>query len=133
MGRVRKFIREHFLPSKIKYPNEIDHFELYQIKPTPTSRKCMYMSLDMIKRMGYSLSKDTYTLVYTDKIKTIPESIEVLLDNIFTRFNVDIPRNFGGRTMSVSDIIVIYANAQKTTYYTDGCGFTRLPDDFWET
>ena len=134
MGNLSRFIREHFLPSKIDYPEKTNHFEIYQIKPTPDARKCMYMNLSMIDRMGYVLSKDIYTLVYTDIIKNADKlSTRVFLEDIFTKFNLDRPRNFRGRSMSVSDIIVMYINGEKTTYYVDGSDFARLPNDFWET
>ena len=124
--KIRKIVRE-FLPAKLHYSDNVNHFELYQIEPTSESRKYMYMGIDLLHRMGWEVSKDRYTLMYTDKIteKTTP-------DDIFVRFNRDIPRNFRGRSMSVSDILVMYIDGKKTTYYVDGFGFEELPDNFWD-
>lgn len=124
--RLRKIIRE-ILPAKIYYSDDVNHFELYQIKPTSESRKYMYMGIDLLDRMGWEVNKNRYTLMYTDKI-----SDRITPDDIFVRFNRDIPRNFRGRAMSVSDILVMYINGKKTTYYVDGFGFEELPDNFWD-
>lgn len=126
MMRIRKIIRE-ILPARLHYSDNVNHFELYQIKPTSEFRKYMYMGTDLLERMGWKVNKDRYTLVYTDKIneKTTP-------DDIFVRFNRDIPKNFRGRSASVSDILVICINGNKTTYYVDSFGFEKMSDDFWD-
>lgn len=124
--KFRKIFRR-FLPAKIYYSNHTNHFKLYQIKPTKESRKYMYIGIDVLDRMGWELNSGRYTLVYTDKMGN-----RVSPNDIFIRFNRDIPRNFRGRPMSVSDILVMCINGKKTTYYVDACGFKELPDSFWD-
>lgn len=127
MLKLKKVIRE-ILPAKIQYSGDTDHFELYQINPTQEYRKYMYMGIDSLHRMGWDVNKDRYALMYTDKI-----SSKITAEDIFIRFNRDIPRNFRGRSMSVSDILVLCIGGKRTTYYVDSIGFTELPDNFWES
>ena len=44
--------------------------------------------------------------------------------NIYTRFNIDRPEDFTGRSLSVSDVIVVHQEGQDIAYYCDSFGFT---------
>lgn len=52
------------------------------------------------------------------------------LDDIYYRFNIEIPEDYHGHSLSVSDVIVLHTTAGIAAYYVDSFGFKELPDFF---
>lgn len=77
----------------------------------------MFKRYDCIAEQGVDLDK--YDLVWHE---VLLEGRELGLDDIFERFNIDLPRGYAGRSLSVSDIIEL--NDEK--WYVDSFGFKRL-------
>lgn len=49
-----------------------------------------------------------------------------ILETIFYMFNMRIPADFTGHSLSASDIIEIKRHGSSSFYYCDICGFSRL-------
>ena len=47
-------------------------------------------------------------------------------EGIFIRFNCDIPIDYYGTSLSVSDVVVLKMNNVITAYYVDSFGFKKL-------
>lgn len=75
----------------------------------------MFKPYDRVAENGVDLDK--YDVVWEEEL---PEGVE--LEDIFTRFNVEIPRGYKGRSLSVSDIV----EADGVMWYVDRIGFKRL-------
>ena len=77
------------------------------------------------------VSRENYLLTYAG---TLPDDVlhlgqpEAMLENLFSRFNMERPQDFCGHSLSVSDVIALKLNGQVTCYYTDSFGFEKLPD-----
>ena len=77
------------------------------------------------------VSRENYLLAYAG---TLPDDVlhlgqpEAMLENLFSRFNMERPQDFCGHSLSVSDVIALKLNGQVTCYYTDSFGFEKLPD-----
>ena len=54
------------------------------------------------------------------------------LDTLYEKFNLYHPDDFTGHSMSVSDVIVFEKENDKTAYYVDSFGFTKVADYFEE-
>ena len=67
-----------------------------------------------------------YDLAYQGNIADITKSDDatVQLETLFNKFNVDRPEDFKGRSLSVSDVVVLHDKA----YYVDRIGFKSLPE-----
>ena len=83
----------------------------------------MYESWEMLNRTaGFNFHQ--YKLVWEDKIEMYDDtaSEEKILDNLFEQFNVAHPKNYHGRSMSVSDVVVLNG----TMYYCDSFGWKKI-------
>ena len=78
-----------------------------------------FMSYDFAKAHNFSL--DDYAIIYEDEIEA-GRYIENTLENIFTKFNIDRPKDFNGHSMSVSDIVML----DSEYWYVDTFGFKKL-------
>lgn len=63
-----------------------------------------------------------YKKVYNCNHATMETSTTAVLDEIYARFNGEHPKNYKGRSLSVSDIIVLDGNM----YYVDKFGFKKV-------
>ena len=54
------------------------------------------------------------------------------LEDIYTRFNIDHPKDFKGHSLSVSDVVVLHQNGQDTAHYVDSFGYKEVPEFFKE-
>ena len=68
-------------------------------------------------------NKANYELVYS-----APLAPETSLEDIYTRFNIDHPKDFKGHSLSVSDVVVLHQNGQDTAHYVDSVGFRQVPE-----
>lgn len=69
-----------------------------------------------------------YTRVYE---KMIPES--ATLEELYMLFNIKIPEDFCGHSMSVSDVVVIEnVSGEKAAHFCDNIGFVELEGFFEE-
>ena len=64
-----------------------------------------------------------YALVYS-----APLTPGTSLEDIYTRFNIDHPKDFKGHSLSVSDVVVLHQNGQDTAHYVDSFGYKKVPE-----
>lgn len=77
-----------------------------------------------------TVTEKRYHLVYTGDLPDDCVSLEepdALLEDLFFRFNSCHPRDFHGRSMSVSDVVALTVDGQTSCYYTNSIGFIKLP------
>lgn len=82
----------------------------------------MYESWDMLNRTaGFNFHQ--YKLVWEDEIEDSDDSVdEAILDELFYEFNNAHPKNYYGRSMSVSDVVVL----DGVMYYCDSFGWKKI-------
>ena len=99
-----------------------EYFSIYQVKPTLT-RDLAFRRYEEVQN---SVDVLNYSLLYT------AERGEMNLDDIFETFNVAIPQDFTGHSLSVSDVIVFWNEGTDDTmaFFIDIFGFVRIPDFF---
>lgn len=49
------------------------------------------------------------------------------LEDIYTRFNIDIPEDYTGRSLSLSDVVVLHQDGDVSAHYVDSVGFREVP------
>ena len=61
---------------------------------------------------------------------SIPQSLRrgLPFEDIYTRFNIDHPKDFKGHSLSVSDVVVLHQNGQDTAHYVDNFGYKEVPE-----
>lgn len=75
------------------------------------------------------ISRSSYDLVYSGQI---PESRiklpDQFLEDLFHQFNTTYADGYTGRSMSVSDVVVLNSNNTLEAYYVEPFGFQKVPD-----
>ena len=67
--------------------------------------------------------KTNYELVYSAELTP-----GTSLEDIYTRFNIDHPKDFKGHSLSVSDVVVLHQNGQDAAHYVDSFGYKEVPE-----
>ena len=78
---------------------------------------------DRLTVTGHRVDAKNYALVYS-----APLTPGTSLEDIYTRFNIDYPKDFKGHSLSVSDIVVLHQNGQDTAHYVDSFGYKEVPE-----
>ncbi len=108
-------------------PQDKDTFSIYQIKGGNETRDLRFEPYDRLTAAGYRVDVKNYALVYS-----APLTPGTSLEDIYTRFNIDHPKDFKGHSLSVSDVVVLHQNGQDTAHYVDSFGYKDVPEFFKE-
>ena len=100
-----------------------DTFSIYQLKGGDETRDYRFEPYDRLQAAGLAVDRANYELVYT-----APLAPGTSLDDIFTRFNIDHPKDFKGHSLSVSDVVVLHQDGQDTAHYVDRGDFKQIPE-----
>ena len=100
-----------------------DTFSIYQLKDGDETRDYRFEPYDRLQAAGLAVDRANYELVYT-----APLAPGTSLDDIFTRFNIDHPKDFKGHSLSVSDVVVLHQDGQDTAHYVDRGDFKQVPE-----
>ena len=100
-----------------------DTFSIYQLKDGDETRDYRFEPYDRLQAAGLAVDRANYELVYTAPLMPGPS-----LDDIFTRFNIDHPKDFKGHSLSVSDVVVLHQDGQDTAHYVDRGDFKQIPE-----
>ena len=100
-----------------------DTFSIYQIKGGDETRDFRFEPYDRLQAAGNVVDRANYELVYS-----APLAPETSLEDIYTRFNIDHPKDFKGHSLSVSDVVVLHQDGQDAAHYVDSAGFRQVPE-----
>ena len=100
-----------------------DTFSIYQIKGGDGTRDFRFEPYDRLHAAGNVVDKANYELVYSAELTP-----GTSLEDIYTRFNIDHPKDFKGHSLSVSDVVVLHQNGQDTAHYVDSFGYKDVPE-----
>ena len=100
---------------------EGDGFSIYQVG-FPDEQRVRFMGMDWLERHDIPVDRQNYDLVYT-----APLDEDTDLEDLYRRFNTEIPEDFRGDPMSVSDVVVIKRAGEITCHFCDTIGFQDVP------
>lgn len=100
-------------------------YNIYQLKDTPDRRYYAFEALDRLHEQGRRVDIQNYDRVYSGFMRPNEN-----LESIYTRFNVDHPKDFTGHSLSMSDVVVIHQDGKHTAHYCDRVGFAEVPEFF---
>ena len=100
-----------------------DTFSIYQIKGGDETRDFRFEPYDRLQAAGNVVDRANYELVYS-----APLAPETSLEDIYTRFNTDHPKDFKGHSLSVSDVVVLHQDGQDAAHFVDSVGFREVPE-----
>lgn len=98
-------------------------FSIMQLKDGENQRDFRFEGMVELRERGLYIDRENYRRVYRGRLKD-----GETLEDIYTRFNVDRPKDFYGHSLSVGDIIGIVRDGKPAAYYVDSAGFEEVPD-----
>lgn len=99
-------------------------YEIFQITDEADNKHdIIFESLNNLHKRSFPVDSRNYKSVYTGILRENED-----LEDLFEKFNVDHPEDFHGRSMSVSDVIVITEDSISRAYYVDSFGFKEVPE-----
>lgn len=118
---------------KKKSSKKVATFEIYQMKGGDEYHGVRFSSTEDLKRFC-SLDVDDINISMYDHMYKDEYKDGMILDDIYSRFNIHRPDDFKGHSLSVSDVIVINpVRGKSKAYYVDSVGFTELKNFFPKT
>jgi hypothetical protein len=102
-----------------------DTFSIYQINGGDETRDLRFEPYDRLTATGHRVDPKNYALIYSAELTP-----GTSLEDIYTRFNIDHPKDFKGHSLSVSDVVVLHQNGQDTAHYVDSFGYKDVPEFF---
>ena len=100
-----------------------DTFSIYQLKDGDETQDYCFEPYDRLQAAGLVVDRANYELVYTAPL--VPGTS---LDDIFTRFNIDHPKDFKGHSLSISDVVVLHQDGKDTAHYVDRGDFKQVTE-----
>ena len=121
-GQVKELYAKAQEAAQTAAPDK-DTFSIYQIKGGDGTRDFRFEPYDRLHAAGNVVDKANYELVYSAEL-----TLGTSLEDIYTRFNIDHPKDFKGHSLSVSDVVVLHQNGQDTAHYVDSFGYKSVPE-----
>ena len=100
-----------------------DTFSIYQLKRGDETRDFRFEPYERLAATGRTADRANYDLIYTAELTP-----GTSLEDIYTQFNIDHPKDFKGHSLSVSDVVVLHQNGQDTAHYVDSSGYRQVPE-----
>jgi len=103
---------------------------IYQL---PADNKLTFASINVFMKNNVKPKANMYNKVYTFEMENKAfkdNGIKKILDYIFQKFNFDHPSDYKGRSLSVSDVIVVEQENFKAAHFVDTFGFKTIKDFF---
>lgn len=105
--------------------NDNIEYKIYQLKSGDEYHGIRFESFEANK--DKNLAVNDYELVYSGRWSEISgNTTEDKLNTVYDKFNSDLPSDFKGHSLSVSDVITV----GDTAHYVDDMGFAQMPDFF---
>ena len=95
---------------------------IYQVIPELDRTRMLYNNLEFIRKVHNGIvPAEVYEMVYEGEVEA--ETTE----DIFFVFNVKFPKDYKGRSLSVSDVVeIINSDGKNEFYFCDTIGFKRI-------
>ena len=126
---AQEYIDKHLVPETIgkqsdEQIKDSPTYTIYQIDNDAEDRRdIIFESLDRLADKGLTVDPDNYKEVYTAELEE-----GTTLDDLYEQFNIAHPSDYKGRSMSVSDVVVLHRNGEDKAYYVDSFGFSEVPE-----
>ena len=98
-------------------------YKIYQLKNGTDNHEYRFTGLSELQKYGLSLEYARYEKKYEAPLSDVQKNdLSATLNSIYEKFNIDIPGDFKGHSLSVSDIVVL----DKSPYFVDSIGFKKV-------
>lgn len=113
---------------------DVPRYAIYQLKNGDEYRDMRFTNWSDLKRFNIPFDKDNYEAVYGGYVSDVSKNPnrKVVIEDIFTKFNIDCPEDFRGHSLSVSDVVTIEDKNGSSAFYVDSLGMADVTDLFFE-
>ena len=116
-----------------KQEKVVTEFSILQIPSE--KREFLFKDIAMLENGIDDVDANNYTSVFSshfDKIIDLNnrEQVSDALEELFLKYNDCEDLNYKGRSLSVSDVVVLKSNTSEKAYYCNNFGWNTLPDKF---
>ena len=108
------------------YDSGTDMYAILQLVRTDETAMERFESLSSLNRQNKEPQFDHYETVYTAALPPYKDQ-SMMLEELYTKFNIDHPSDFRGHSLSVSDIVALKTADVVSFHYVDSVGFAELP------
>ena len=105
-----------------------DTYQIYQLKSDDELWQYHFENLESLKAHDLKVEGKNYELKYEGEWT---EGMH--LEEIYTKFNMDRPKDFTGHSLSVGDVVVLNLDGKETAHFVDSVGFVEVPEFFLES
>ena len=102
-----------------------DTYAIYQLKRDDTTADLRFMNSEYLQEKGIVPQYENYELVYTGALTKDGSRIEKLED-LYRIFNIELPQDFTGHSLSISDIVALKQAGVVSYHYVDSIGYKEL-------
>jgi hypothetical protein len=107
----------------------VNAFAIYQLKDGDDLRYHRFESLEGLNKSGLKVDRRNYELTYTapfsDRIEFLTDR-QPVLNRLYDEFNISRPDDYTGRSISVSDVVMLKYNGDFSAHYVDSAGFVEI-------
>jgi hypothetical protein len=103
-------------------------FEIYQVKDGDETRNFRFEPLERLNAAGLSVERGNYDKVCEGTFERNNAATTEILSALFEQFDSSIPQGYTGRSMAVSDVVVLCGEDGAAAYYVDRLGFPEVPE-----
>ena len=104
-----------------------DCYAILQLRKTDETRLERFASLAELEREGIEPNFAHYEVMYIAPCDATTHPVS-LLESLYEKFNLYLPEDFKGHSLSVSDIVALKQDNKVSCYYVDLLGFKELPE-----
>ena len=91
-----------------------------------------FANYSSLEKMGVTPTIDRYQEVYRGTLTELEDTrSDSILEKLYEKFNLRIPEDFRGHRLSVSDVVELNLDGEKTFYFVDSIGFRKLMAEQW--
>ena len=106
-------------------------YEIHQIPAGERYRDIRFIGYSKLKELGQLPDRLNYEMVYSGYLENHESDTSNVLEDIYTMFNINHPKDFKGHSLSISDVVVIKTEKQSKAYYVDSIGFADITEYFF--
>lgn len=110
---------------QILFCKEGTSYGIYQIRESGRLKDLLFSSWNTMMSKSISIREDDYYLVYAGTFGR-----NMILEDLYIKFNLYQPKDFIGHSLSVSDVVVLNRNGRMEVYYVDSFGFQGVEGFF---
>lgn len=104
-------------------------YSVYQINGKDDNHFLRFEPIARLKNGIEDIKLSNYDEIYKNTREYSVDNIfsDGILEELYEEFNIDIPKDYKGHSLSISDVIVLECDGVSKAYYCDTFGFKEIP------